>query len=264
MKILSWNVNGLRAVAKKGFTEWLTGCGAEIVCLQEIKVAENQLSEELLRPAGYLAYFHSAEKPGYSGVAVYTKIRPSGVDKVFGYELFDREGRLLCLHFPGFILLIFYMPHGTRDKSKLGYKLLVYKHLFEYLKKLKGKKVVLVGDLNIAHKEIDLARPEGNKNNIMFTSEERAMLDRLVELGYVDAFREFHEEGGHYTWLSYFKGARERGLGWRIDYIWVSANLRRCLKDAFILSDIQLGSDHCPTGVEIELSSKPSSSVVRR
>lgn len=252
MKILSWNVNGLRAVNKKGFLKWLGKSGAEIVCLQEIKAAENQLSEELVSPKGYYSFFNPAEKPGYSGVAVYTKTKPVRVEKVFGIDRFDREGRLLRLDFPGFVLLNLYLPHGGRGKENLGYKLDVYRALFDYLKKLKSKSIVLTGDFNIAHREIDLARPKENKNNIMFTPDERAQIDGLLGMGYVDAFREFHPEGGQYTWLSYFKGARERGLGWRIDYTFVSANLRRKLQNAFILSDIQLGSDHCPTGAEME------------
>lgn len=250
MKILSWNVNGLRAVAKKGFFDWVKKTNSDIVCLQETKAQEKDLTSNLLNPQGYTAFFNSAVKKGYSGVAVYTKQKPLRVKKKLGMKRFDEEGRFLELQYPGFILINFYLPHGGRNKENLAYKLKVYQKIFKYLEKMKKQKLILVGDFNIAHEEIDLARPKQNKNNIMFTIEERKQLDKLLSLGFIDSFRKFHQDGGHYTWWPYFANARQRNLGWRIDYAFVSKNLTNKIKDAFILSKVK-GSDHCPIGIEV-------------
>lgn len=248
MKLITWNVNGIRSVYKKGFLELAEKIGADIVCLQEIKADESKIPEDLVKMDGYFAYFNSAEKKGYAGTAVFTKIKPNKIIRKIGFERFDSEGRFLRLDFDDFILLNIYLPHGGRQKENLGYKLEAYDCLLKYLKRLKNKNVILAGDFNIAHSEIDLERPKSNKNNIMFTLEERAQLDRLEDLGFIDSFRKFNQEGGNYTWWPYMANARERNLGWRIDYVFVSASLRPKLKNAFILSDI-FGSDHCPAGI---------------
>lgn len=249
MKILSWNVNGLRAVVKKGFFEWLKKSGADVVCLQETKIGENELTWDLLYPSGYHSYFNCASKKGYSGVMVFSKEKPLAVDKKIGFERFDNEGRFLQLEFPQFTLINLYMPHGDRSKKNLDYKLQVYNYLLRHPRLLRGE-VVLAGDFNIAYQEIDLARPRQNKNNIMFTHEEKKQIDRLIKLGFVDTFRQFHPESGHYTWWPYLASARERNLGWRIDYVFVSKNLLSGLQDAFIFPEVP-GSDHCPVGIKV-------------
>lgn len=251
MKIISWNVNGLRAVYKRNFLEWLKSSEADIVCLQEIKIQAEQIPFDLAKPSNFISYFNSASKKGYSGVAVYTKIKPLKVETSLGLERFDQEGRFLKLEFPDFDLINLYLPHGGRQKENLDYKLEAYDYLFKYLKRQKKQKLVLIGDFNIAHQEIDLARPKQNKNNIMFTQEERKQIDRLINLDFTDSFRQFHQEGGNYTWWPYFANARQRNLGWRIDYAFISKTLIPNLEDAFILSEIK-GSDHCPIGIEIK------------
>jgi len=248
MKIISWNVNGLRSVSKKGFLAWLEKSAAEIVCLQETKIQENQLDFFLLYPADYPAYFSCAQKKGYSGVAVYSKVKPLSIKRKFGFKRFSIEGRFLELKYPEFTLINLYLPHGGRGKEKLDYKLEAYDQLINYLKKIKNQKVVLVGDFNIAHREIDLARSKDNQKNIMFTPEERKQLDRLINLGFIDSFRRFNKDGGHYSWWPYRLSARERNLGWRIDYVLVSRKLMPDLKNGFILDRVT-GSDHCPVGI---------------
>jgi len=250
MRIVSWNVNGLRAVCKRDFLGWFKGTRADIVCLQEIKTQEAEVPSPLVQPSGYYSFFNCALKKGYSGVAVYTKEAPLKVISKFGISRFDTEGRLLELHYRGFILINIYIPHGGRGKENLEYKLEVYRRFLRRTAMYRNKKAVLIGDFNIAHKEIDLARPKQNQNNIMFTPEERKQIDKLVGLGFTDTFRKFHTEGGHYTWWPYFANARKRNLGWRIDYAFTSGPLTPRVKDAFILPDV-MGSDHCPIGIEV-------------
>jgi len=250
MKIVSWNVNGLRSVYKKNFLDWFYKEDADIVCLQETKASENQLPFDLTYPKGYYSFFNSASKRGYAGVVVYTKIKPSSIGNNLGLGAFDQEGRILELEFPEFILMNLYIPHGGRNKEKLFYKLAVYENLFNKLNFIRDKQIILAGDFNVAHKEIDLARPKENLNNIMFTPMERKQIDTLIEAGFVDSFRYFNKEGGNYTWWPYMKEAREKNLGWRIDYIFVSKGLLPKLKSAFILNDVR-SSDHCPVGIEI-------------
>lgn len=249
MKIISWNVNGLRAVNKRNFQSWFAETDADVVCLQEIKLQETQMPTDLVAPIGYYqAFFNFASKPGYSGVAVYTKVRPFRAGKDVGLPRFDEEGRFLRLEFADFTLLNLYLPHGGRQKENLGYKLEVYGKLIDYLKPLAKKNTILIGDFNIAHQDIDLVRPKENRDNIMFTPEERKQIDTIIGLGFTDTFRQFHKDGGHYTWWPYMANARARNLGWRIDYVFTSPSLTTKLKDAFILPDV-LGSDHCPVGV---------------
>ena len=250
MKIISWNVNGLRAVYRKDFLGWLKKSEADVVCLQEIKAQIDKIPAELQNPAGYFSFYNPAQKPGYAGTAVFTKRKPLKVITKIGFKQFDNEGRMLRLDYSDLILINFYLPHGGRSKENLGYKLEVYKYLFGYLGKIKNKPVVLVGDFNIAHEEIDLARPKDNKNNIMFTPQERSQIDKLVEMGFTDTFRRLHSAEKKYTWWPYFANARVRDLGWRIDYAFVSKKLAAKLKRAEILTDV-LGSDHCPVRVEI-------------
>lgn len=252
MRILSWNVNGLRAVQKRGFINWLKNTKASIVCLQEIKVDSSILSDELRNINGYNAYFSHATKKGYSGIAVYSKVKPITVSTTLGVKRFDSEGRMLQLEYPKFILINLYIPHGGRQKENLEYKLQVYKKLFAHIKAIKTTKpIILIGDFNIAHKEIDLARPKNNKDNIMFTPTERSQIDKILDLGFIDTFRQLNKGTDNYTWFPYMANARERNLGWRIDYIFVPNKINKKLKKAFISDKTKLiGSDHCPVGIE--------------
>jgi len=250
MRIISWNVNGLRAAARKGFNLWLKKSKADIVCLQEIKAHPSQLTPDLIKPEGYYSYFNSAQRKGYSGVAVYSKEKPQQVETELGLERFDQEGRILKLTFPDFILINLYLPQGGRDKQNLEFKLQSYQYLLDYLNKNREKNIIILGDFNIAHQEIDLARPQANKNSTMFTPEERKQIDKILSLGFIDTFRELHSREKLYSWWPYFYHARERDIGWRIDYVFISPPLKKQLKSSFILSDV-LGSDHCPVGIEI-------------
>lgn len=250
MKILSWNVNGLRAVYKKGFLDWLQKEKADIICLQEIKAQTEQIPFDLVNAKNYFSFFSTAEKKGYSGVAVYTKQKPESIERKIGFKRFDKEGRVLKLEYPDFVLINLYLPHGGRQKQNLDYKLKVYNFLLKYLEDIRDKKIILIGDFNIAHKEIDLERPKQNKNNIMFTQKEREQIDKIINLGFADTFRKFNKKTGFYTWWPYFANARQRNLGWRIDYCFVSKSLEPEIKNAFILSNV-IGSDHCPIGIEL-------------
>ena len=250
MKIISWNVNGIRAVYRKNFLKWMRKINPDILCLQEIKAQEEQIPEELVKPRGYHAYFNFAERKGYSGVAIYTKKRPLKVEYKLGLKRFDQEGRILKLKYPVFTLINLYFPHGAHDKRNLVYKLKVYNYFINYLKKIQDKNIILIGDFNIAHKEIDLARPKDNEDNIMFTPEERRQIDRIIELGLIDTFREFNKKGGNYTWWSYKFNAREKNLGWRLDYVFVSKTMIQKIKESFILNKV-IYSDHCPIGIGI-------------
>ena len=251
MKIVSWNINGIRSIHRKGFLGIVKKISPDIICLQEIKAREEDFPSELINPNGYHSFLNPAERKGYSGTACYSKIEPLKTNKKIGYQRFDEEGRMLELIFNNFHLFNFYIPFGGRKKENLEYKLEVYNKLISIFEKLKNKNVIMVGDFNIAHTEIDLARPKENKNSIMFTPEERRMIDKIISLGYIDTFRYFNKEGGHYSWWPYYRNARERNLGWRIDYTFISKPLESKLKKAFILKDIY-GSDHCPVGVDIE------------
>ncbi len=249
MKIISWNVNGIRAVCKKGFLDWLKKADADIVCLQEIKAKEEQVPEELVNLPGYFSYFNSAEKPGYAGTAVFTKVKPLEVEKGTGFERFDKEGRVLRLKFKNFELFNFYMINGGGREHNMNDKLESYDFVLDYFKKTKIRPSLLVGDFNIAHQEIDLARPEENKKNHGFTLPERKKIDQLLQAGFVDSFRKFYPNKKQaYTWWTHFANARARNLGWRIDYMFASRPLAGKLKEAFILPKV-MGSDHCPVGI---------------
>jgi len=252
MKIISWNVNGLKSIYRRNFLRWLEDSRADIVCLQEIKTKLDQLKVVLFKPKDYFLYFNSAKKEGMWGVAVFSKMKPIEIKSKIGMRRFDEEGRFLELKFPQFTLINFYSPHGGRKKENLNYKLEAYEEFLDYLQKIKNEKIILAGDFNIAHKEIDLARPKENKENIMFTPKERKQIDRIIKIGFVDSFREFHKGSGNFTWWPYSFNARERNLGWRIDYIFVTKFLISKIKNAFVLREVK-GSDHCPVGIEIEI-----------
>lgn len=253
MKLISWNVNGIRAVQKKGFLEWFNKEQADVVCIQETKAHVEQLDDELVNIPGYSSEWFSAEKKGYSSVATYSKVPTTNVIKGFGEEKWDREGRVLRTDYNDFILFNIYFPNGQKDDERLQYKLDFYDYcleLFESLRK-EGKKLVICGDYNTAHKEIDIARPKANENTSGFLPIERAWMDKFVDHGYIDTFRMFNPQPDEYSWWSYRANARANNVGWRIDYFFVSAELKENVKNAFILQDV-FGSDHCPLGIELE------------
>jgi exodeoxyribonuclease-3 len=250
VKLLSWNVNGLRAVLKKDFLEFLDTEAPDILCLQETKCTPDDL--EQLWPAAYATFWNSAEKKGYSGTAIFTRTEPLKVTQGIGLAKHDREGRVLMAEFADFFLVNVYVPNSQRELTRLAYRQQWDADFLRYLKKLEKKKpVVWCGDLNVAHTEIDLANPKSNVKNHGFTPEERAGFTAFVQAGFVDTFREFERGGGHYTWWSPMGGARGRNVGWRIDYFLVSQTLRPRLKSAFIRPKV-LGSDHCPVGITLE------------
>ncbi|WP_432661826.1 exodeoxyribonuclease III [Wukongibacter baidiensis] len=250
MKIYSWNVNGIRAVQKKGFVDWVKEEQPDILCIQETKANVDQLDEEIINIDGYHSYFSSAERKGYSGVATYSKIKPLSVKHGIGIERFDSEGRFLITEYPEFILFNIYFPNGQKDDERLKYKMEFYDALLEYCEDLKsqGKKLIISGDYNTAHREIDLKNPKSNEKRSGFLPIERAWIDKFISHGYVDTFRHFHEDEVKYSWWSYRFKAREKGVGWRIDYHFVSDNLIDDLKGAEILDDV-MGSDHCPVAI---------------
>lgn len=251
MKIISWNINGIRAAYRNNFLTWFKRTKADIYCLQEIKAKEKDIPDKLKNITNYYTYFSFAKKKGYSGVAVFTKQKPISVKTNLGIKKFDQEGRFLQLNFLNFILINIYMPQGDRTKKNIPYKLNTYKKLITYLNKIKNKPVILIGDFNIAHTEIDLARPKDNKNNTMFTPTERQQIDKIINLGFIDSLRQFNKKGGNYTWWPYYYNARQRNLGWRIDYCFLTKKLKNKLKKAFILKNTK-GSDHCPIGIELK------------
>jgi len=255
LRLLSWNVNGIRAAARKGFLEWLAQDRPDVLCVQETKAAPEQVPGTLLEPEGYRSYWNPAERRGYSGVATYSRRVPDSVEYNFGRPEFDREGRLVKTEQHGFRLYNVYFPNGKQSKERLKYKLGFYDAFLEHLvheAKL-GRRLVICGDYNTAHKEIDLARPKPNERVSGFLPVERAWMDKLVEHGFVDTFRMFHpDEAGQYTWWDLMTRARERNVGWRIDYFFVSGNMRDSVADAFILPEVQ-GSDHCPVGIELRV-----------
>lgn len=253
MKLITWNINGLRAVSKKGFLTWLQKESPDAIGLQEIKIQQHQLPQELLAPEGYHAYFNPAERKGYSGTALYTKIQPLEVKNGFGIPEFDREGRFQEIHYKDFIFFNIYFPNGKMNYERLQYKMDFYEASLKYFDKLvkEGKKLLISGDYNTAHKEIDLARPKENEDISGFLPIERKWMDKLVSHGYIDCFREFDPSPHKYTWWSVRSGARQRNVGWRIDYFFCSKNARSLVKNCYHLTDV-LGSDHCPVVLELK------------
>jgi len=249
VKLVSWNVNGLRAVLRKNFLDFLGDEAPDILCLQETRCRPDDV--EQLWPAAYTTYWNTAEKKGYSGTAIFARTRPLGITNGIGIAGHDREGRVLAAEFAGFFLVNVYVPNSQRELTRLDYRQQWDRDFLRYLKKLeKEKPVVFCGDLNVAHTELDLANPKANVHNHGFTPEERAGFSAFVKAGFVDTFREFEPGGGHYTWWSQMGGARSRNIGWRIDYFLISAALRPRLQSAFIRPKI-MGSDHCPIGIEL-------------
>jgi exodeoxyribonuclease-3 len=249
MKLISWNVNGLRAVLRKGFLDYLAREKPDVLCLQETRCEPNDV--EQLWPAAYTTYWNTAEKKGYAGTAIFTQSRPLSVMTGIGLAFHDREGRVLTAEFPDFFLVNVYVPNSQRELTRLAYRQQWDRDFLRYLKRLDRRKpVVFCGDLNVAHTEIDLANPKTNVRNHGFTPEERAGFGAFVKAGFLDTFREFEKSGGHYTWWSPLAGARDRNIGWRIDYFLISAALRPRLRRAFIRAEVP-GSDHCPVGIEL-------------
>lgn len=250
MKLVSWNVNGLRAIYKKGFIDIFKNLDADIFCVQETKMQEGQIELDL---DGYYEYYNYAERKGYSGTAIFTKKEPLNVSYGIGIEEHDKEGRVITLEFDQFYMVNCYTPNSGRELARLDYRMTWEDAFRGYLKELDSKKPVIVcGDLNVAHTEIDLKNPKSNRKNAGFTDEERGKIDMLLESGFTDTFRKIHpEKEGSYTWWSYMFNARANNAGWRIDYFLTSDRIGENIKDAYIYSEI-MGSDHCPVGLEID------------
>ena len=249
MKIISWNVNGLRSVLRKNFLDFLAKEEPDILCLQETKASPDDV--EQLWPATYITHWNVANKKGYSGTAIFTKERPLAISCGISMAEHDNEGRVLTAEYGDFFLVNVYVPNSKRELTRLAYRQEWDRDFLRYLKELEQKKpVIFCGDLNVAHTEIDLANPKSNMRNHGFTPEERAGFTAFVNAGFLDTFREFEKAGGHYTWWSPMSNARARNIGWRIDYFLISPALRPRLKRAFIHREIP-GSDHCPVGIEL-------------
>lgn len=249
MKLISWNVNGLRACVKKGFLEYFNEADADIFCVQETKLQEGQIDLDL---KGYYQYWNYAIKKGYSGTAVFTKIKPASIRYGIGVEEHDKEGRVITLEFKEFFLVNVYTPNSQRELARLDYRMKWEDCFRKYLLELDSEKpVIICGDLNVAHKEIDLKNPATNRKNAGFTDEEREKMTKLLNNGFIDTFRFLYpDKKDMYTWWSYMRKARERNAGWRIDYFIISERLKDKLIDAKIHSDI-MGSDHCPVSIEL-------------
>ena len=251
MKLISWNVNGLRACVKKGFEDFFKEVDADIFCVQETKLQEGQID---FAPEGYHCYWNYAEKKGYSGTAVFTKSEPLAVTYGIGMEEHDQEGRVITLEYDNFYFVTVYTPNSQTELARLDYRMKWEDDFRAYLKKLdEHKPVIMTGDLNVAHEEIDLKNPKTNKKNAGFTQEERDKFTELLNAGFVDSFRYFYpDKTGAYSWWSYRFKAREKDAGWRIDYFVVSERLAEKMEDALIYKTV-MGSDHCPVGLEIQL-----------
>lgn len=249
MKLISWNVNGIRACLTKGFEEFFKKVDADMFCIQETKCQEGQVELEF---EGYTSYWNSAEKKGYSGTATFTKIKPISVTYGIGIEEHDNEGRVITLEFEKFYLVNVYTPNSKRELERLDYRQIWEDEMRKYLLRLnETKPVIMCGDLNVAHKEIDLKNPSTNRRSAGFTDEERNKMTELLDSGFVDTYRYLYpNKENAYTWWSYMRKAREKDIGWRIDYFIVSEDIKKDIKDAKIYSEI-MGSDHCPVGLEI-------------
>ena len=251
MKLISWNVNGLRACVKKGFEEFFKEADADIFCVQETKLQEGQID---FAPEGYHCYWNYAEKKGYSGTAVFAKEQPLNVTYGIGIEEHDHEGRVITLEYDSFYFVTVYTPNSQTELARLDYRMQWEDDFRDYLKKLDEQKpVIMTGDLNVAHEEIDLKNPKTNKKNAGFTQEERDKFTELLNAGFVDSFRYLYPDvTGVYSWWSYRFKAREKNAGWRIDYFVTSESLKEKIEDALIYTDV-FGSDHCPVGLKIEM-----------
>jgi len=257
MKIISWNVNGIRAVIKKGFLDFMDEYDPDIICIQETKAHEEQVELDLEKYP--YKYWNSAEKKGYSSTAIFSKVKPLAVAKDMDIAKHDNEGRVITLEFEDYYLVTVYTPNSKRDLSRLPYRQTEWDVDFlNFVKSLEDSKpVIFCGDLNVAHTEIDLANPQSNKTtksrpgNAGYTDEERASFDNIIDAGFIDTFREYHEGNGHYSWWSYMAGARARNVGWRIDYFCISPTLKPIMTNAYILPEV-MGSDHCPIVLEMD------------
>ena len=255
MKLVSWNVNGLRAVVNKGFEDFFRDINADVFCVQETKMQEEQVDDKLKNIFdGYYCYWNSAEKKGYSGTAVFSKIKPLNVTYGIGIEEHDKEGRVITVEYENFYLVNCYTPNAKRELERLDYRMVWEDEFRNYLLKLNEKKpVVLCGDLNVAHEEIDLKNPKTNRENAGFTDEERGKMTELLNSGFTDTFRYLYpNKEGVYSWWSYMFKAREKNAGWRIDYFIVSKSIENKIKESYIFSEI-MGSDHCPVGLDLEI-----------
>ncbi|HVW20116.1 MAG TPA: exodeoxyribonuclease III [Opitutaceae bacterium] len=251
MKLVSWNVNGVRSALRQGLLDYVAASGADVICLQETKAHPGDVQH--VKWPGYHALWNSADKKGYSGTAVLIRDRPAKVGLGIGAEAHDREGRVLAVELPDFWLVNVYQPNSQRGLTRLSYRTLEWDPAFlNFLRKLgrKGKPVLFCGDLNVAHTEIDLANPRSNRRNAGFTDEERNNFSALLERGFVDTFREFEKGPGHYSWWSRMANCRARNIGWRVDYFVAGEKLRPALKRAWISPEV-MGSDHCPVGLEV-------------
>lgn len=254
MRIYSWNVNGIRAIMKKGFLDWIEDEKPDILCVQETKAHPDQLSFELKEVDDYQVHFASAKKAGYSGTATYSRMQAKKVQIGLGEKRFDQEGRTIISYYPNFVLFNIYFPNGKASKERLAYKMDYYYFLLDYLKKIKKeqKNIIITGDVNTAHKEIDLARPKANEKISGFLKEEREWIDQLLDSGFIDSYRHFYpKKTDAYTWWSLRTAARKRNVGWRIDYFLISEPLIKNLKAAKIHDQVK-GSDHCPISIEVQ------------
>lgn len=251
MKLISWNVNGIRACINKGFKDFFNEIDSDIFCIQETKCQKDQIDLEF---EGYKSYWNSAEKKGYSGTAIFTKQKPISVTYGIGIEEHDKEGRVITLEFEKFYMINIYTPNSKRELERLEYRQIWEDEIRKYMLKLnENKPVIMCGDLNVAHKEIDLKNPKTNRHNAGFTDEERNKMTELLDAGFVDTFRVLYpEKENAYSWWSYMGHAREKNVGWRIDYFIVSKSIENCIKEAKIHSEI-FGSDHCPVELEIDI-----------
>ena len=251
MKLISWNVNGIRACINKGFKDFFNEIDADIFCIQETKCQKDQIDLEF---KGYTSYWNSAEKKGYSGTAIFTKQKPISVTYGIGIEEHDKEGRVITLEFEKFYMINIYTPNSKRELERLEYRQIWEDEIRKYMLKLnENKPVIMCGDLNVAHKEIDLKNPKTNRHNAGFTDEERNKMTELLDAGFVDTFRVLYpDKENAYSWWSYMGHAREKNVGWRIDYFIVSKSIENCIKEAKIHSEI-FGSDHCPVELEINI-----------
>jgi exodeoxyribonuclease-3 len=249
MKLVSWNVNGLRSILGKGLPDYLRSADADVVCLQEIKARPDQVEHDF---QGYHIFWNPASRPGYSGTALLSRKQPLSVTNGIGHRTHDSEGRVVTAEFEDFFVVNVYTPNSQRELTRLDYRVREWTPAFiSFLTDLENRKpVIFCGDMNVAHREIDLARPRENTRNAGFTIEEREAFDRVIDAGFLDSFRRFESQGGHYTWWSYQSAARERNIGWRIDYVCVSNAIAPALQSAFIQPEVT-GSDHCPVGITL-------------
>lgn len=252
MKIISYNVNGVRSAINKGLITWLKTNNPDILCLQEIKLSETELVSPLFEELGFYCYWYPAQKRGYSGVAILTKVKPNNIQYGIGNSLFDDEGRIIRADFDTFSILSMYFPSGSSGDDRQGLKMIFLNDFYIYIKELQKEipNLIISGDVNICHREIDIHNPKGNANSSGFLPEERAWVGKFLNSGFVDSFRHFNQEPNHYTWWSYRAGAKQKNLGWRIDYHFITESLKNNLTSANIHPD-QLMSDHCP--IELNL-----------